>query len=237
MIDYAHRGASEYAPENTLSSFYLGLMQGANGIETDVRRTKDGILVLFHDDTVDRVTDGSGKLSDFTLEELKKLKVFGNNTTGFHDSVVTLREFLEKFSCYDITFAIELKGEGIEEDTLAMIKEFNLMEKTVFTSFQFDYIKKIKEIDKSARVGWLIFTTEESATEKLLSIGGEEICPQAENVTSELMNEWRSAGLGVRAWGVLNVQLMKNMCDFKVDGMTVNFPDRLFQYLSQMKMG
>ncbi len=237
MIDYAHRGASEYAPENTLSSFYLGLMQGANGIETDVRRTKDGVLVLFHDDTVDRVTDGSGKLSDFTLEELKKLKVFGNNTTGFHDRVVTLREFLEKFSCYDITFAIELKGEGIEEDTLAMIKEFNLMEKTVFTSFQFDYIKKIKELDKSARVGWLIFTTEESATEKLLSIGGEEICPQAENVTSELMNEWRSAGLGVRAWGVLNVQLMKNMCDFKVDGMTVNFPDRLFQYLSQMKMG
>ena len=237
MIDYAHRGASEYAPENTLSSFYLGLMQGANGIETDVRRTKDGILVLFHDDTVDRVTDGSGKLSDFTLEELKKLKVFGNNTTGFHDSVVTLREFLEKFSCYDITFAVELKSEGIEEDTLAMIKEFNLMEKTVFTSFQFDYIKKIKELDKSARVGWLIFTTEESATEKLLSIGGEEICPQAENITSELMNEWRSAGLGVRAWGVLNVQLMKNMCDFKVDGMTVNFPDRLFQYLSQMKMG
>lgn len=237
MINYAHRGGSEYAPENTLSSFYLGLMQGANGIETDVQRTKDGVLVLFHDDTVDRVTDGSGKLSDFTLEELKKLKVFGNNTTGFYDHVVTLREFLEKFSCYDITFAIELKGAGVEEDTLAMIKEFNLMEKTVFTSFQFDYIKKIKELDKSARVGWLIFTTEENATEKLLSIGGEEMCPQAENVTSELMNEWRSAGLGVRAWGVTSVQLMKNMCDFEVDGMTVNFPDRLFQYLSQIKMG
>ena len=51
MINYAHRGASEYAPENTLSSFYLGLLQGANGIETDIQRTKDGVLVLFHDDT------------------------------------------------------------------------------------------------------------------------------------------------------------------------------------------
>lgn len=237
MINYAHRGGSEYAPENTLSSFYLGLMQGANGIETDVQRTKDGVLVLFHDDTVDRVTDGSGKLSDFTIEELKKLKVFGNNTTGFYDRVVTLREFLEKFSSYDITFAIELKDAGVEEDTLAMIKEFNLMEKTVFTSFHFDYIKKIKELDKNARVGWLIFTTEENAPEKLLSIGGEEMCPQAENVTTELMNEWRSAGFDVRAWGVVSVQLMKNMCDFEVDGMTVNFPDRLFQYLSQLKMG
>lgn len=60
MINYAHRGASEYAPENTLSSFYLGLLQGANGIETDVQRTKDGVLVLFHDPTIDRVTNGNG---------------------------------------------------------------------------------------------------------------------------------------------------------------------------------
>ena len=70
MINYAHRGASEYAPENTLSSFYLGLMQGANGIETDVQRTKDGVLVLFHDNTLDRVSNVSGNLSEYTYEEL-----------------------------------------------------------------------------------------------------------------------------------------------------------------------
>ena len=232
MINYAHRGASEYAPENTLSSFYLGLMQGANGIETDVQRTKDGHLVLFHDDTVDRVTDGKGNLCDFTLEELKNLKVYGNNTTDFYDRVVTFREFLEKFSCYDITFAIELKGPGVEEDSLNMIKEFGIMDKTIFTSFKFDYIKKIKELDKSAKVGWLMFADEENATEKLLSIGGEEMCPMTEKVTPELMKEWRNAGLNVRAWGVTNIPIMKNMCDAGVDGMTVNFPDRLFQYLN-----
>ena len=115
MINYAHRGASEYAPENTLSSFYMGLQLGANGIETDVQRTKDGVLVLFHDDTVDRVTNGVGKLCDYTLDELKELKVFGNSTTGFYDRIVTFREFLEKFSNYDIQFAIELKGPGVEE--------------------------------------------------------------------------------------------------------------------------
>ena len=232
MINYAHRGASEYAPENTLSSFYMGLMQGANGIETDVQRTKDGHLVLFHDDTVDRVTDGKGNLSDFTLEELKKLKVYGNNTNGFYDRVITLREFLEKFSCYDITFAIELKGPGVEKDSLHLIKEFGIMDKTVFTSFKFDYIKKIKELDKSAKVGWLMLGDEENAAEKLLSIGGEEMCPMAEKITPELMKEWRDAGLNVRAWGVTNVSIMKNMCDAGVDGMTVNFPDRLFQYLN-----
>ena len=232
MINYAHRGASEYAPENTLSSFFLGLMQGANGIETDVQRTKDGHLVLFHDDTVDRVTDGKGKLADYTLEELKNLKVYGNNTTGFYDRVVTFREFLEKFACYDITFAIELKGPGVEEDSLNLIKEFGILNKTVFTSFQFDYIAKIKELDKTARVGWLTTDVDDSATEKLLSIGGEEMCPMAEKVNPELMKKWRDAGLGVRAWGVTSVALMKKMCEMEVDGMTVNFPDRLFQYMN-----
>ena len=117
MINYAHRGASEYAPENTLSSFYLGLLQGANGIETDVQRTKDGVLVLFHDPTIDRVTNGTGNLCDYTLEELKALKVTANVTNTFYDRIVTLREFLEKFASYDINFAIELKVEGVEEET------------------------------------------------------------------------------------------------------------------------
>lgn len=233
MINYAHRGASEYAPENTLSSFYLGLLQGANGIETDVQLTKDGVPVLFHDDTVDRVSDGHGKLSNYTLEELKKLKIFGNCTTGFYDRIVTLREFFEKFSAYDIQFAMELKGPGVEAVTLAMVKEFGLMEKTTFTSFQFDYIQTIKELDTAARVGWLVEEGDEKAVETLLSIGGEEIAPKADLITEETMKTWRKAGLGVRAWGVGNVSVMKKMCQLSVDGMTVNFPDRLFQYLNR----
>ena len=233
MINYAHRGASEYAPENTLPSFYLGLLQGANGIETDVQLTKDGIPVLFHDDTVDRVSDGHGKLSDHTLEELKALKITGNCTTGFYDRIVTLREFLEKFSCYDISYAMELKGAGVEAVTLDMMKEFGLMEKTTFTSFQFDYIKKIKELDSAARVGWLVEQVDEETLQKLLDIGGEELAPEACLITEETMAHWRSLGLGVRAWGVSNVSVMKRMCRMGVDGMTVNFPDRLFQYLSR----
>ena len=231
MINYAHRGASEYAPENTLSSFYLGLLLGANGIETDVQKTKDGVLVLFHDGTIDRVSDGSGKLSDYTWEELKKFHIYGNNTTGFSDRMITLREFFEKFSQYDIHFAIELKGAGVEEETLAMVKEFGLMEKTTFTSFHFEYLRKVKELDPVARIGWLTSSIDDETINRLLEIGGEEIAPKAEVVTAELMKNWRKSGLGVRAWGVSNVSLMKKMCQMGVDGMTVNFPDRLSQYL------
>lgn len=231
MINYAHRGASEYAPENTLSSFYLGLLQGANGIETDVQKTKDGVLVLFHDETVDRVSDGSGKLCDYTYDELENLKIYGNATTGFYDRIVTLRAFLEKFSQYNIRFAIELKGADVEEETLAMIKAFGVMDKTTFTSFQFPYIKKIKELDQSARVGWLTAATDDDTVKKLQGIGGEEIAPKAELIAAELMAAWRKAGLGVRAWGVHSVALMKKMCQLKVDGMTVNFPDRLYEFI------
>ena len=231
MINYAHRGASEYAPENTLSSFYLGLLQGANGIETDVQRTKDGVLVLFHDDTLDRVSNKQGKLSDYTWDELKNVKIYGSCTTGFYDRIVTLREFLVNFSVYDINFAIELKGADVEKETLEMVKEFGIMDRTTFTSFYFEYIEKIKELDKTARVGWLTSSINDEVIKSLLEIGGEEIAPKAEFVTEELMEKWRKAGLGVRAWGVINIALMKKMCALGVDGMTVNFPDRLQEYL------
>jgi glycerophosphoryl diester phosphodiesterase len=235
MINYAHRGGSEYAPENTLSSFYLGLLQGANGIETDVQKTKDGVLVLFHDDTVDRVTDGTGKLCDYTFEELRKLKVYGSCTTGFYDRIITLREFLENFARYDISFAMELKGPDVEEGTLSMIKEFGVLEKTTFTSFQLDYIKKIKELDKNARVGYLCFPEDTDADEKLLAFGAEEIAPEAIAINEDTIAKWRAKGLGVRAWGVTSIAIMKKMADLGVDGMTVNFPDRLFEYLNRNK--
>ncbi|MBQ7820850.1 MAG: hypothetical protein IJ391_01015 [Clostridia bacterium] len=235
MINYAHRGASQYAPENTLSSFYLGLLQNANGIETDVRRSKDGELILFHDDTLERVAEISSRVNDLTLHELKQIKIYKTPNIGFYDRIVTFREFLEHFASYDINFAIELKDNGIEADVLKLTKEFGIMEKTTFTSFAFDYLKNIKDADKSARIGWLIVNPDEQSVERLLEIGGEEIAPKAENITKELMQMLRSKNLGVRAWGVSNTELMKKMCELKVDGMTVNFPDLLQKHICGTK--
>ena len=226
MINYAHRGASEYAPENTMASFYLGLMQGANGIETDVRRSRDGVLVLFHDDRLDWVTDTSGTVSDYTWEELQRVKVFGNSTTGFYGRIPTLEAFLQAFSLYDISFAIELKEENLEAGVLELAKRYQICHKMTVTSFQFDYLKKVKALDKTVRTGWLIGNPTDEDIHKLLAIDGEEMAPKAENVTPELMEKLRKAGLGVRAWGVVNKDLMKKMCKVGVDGMTVNFPDR-----------
>lgn len=235
MINYAHRGASEYAPENTLSSFCLGLLQGANGIETDVQRTKDGVLVLFHDDTLDRVTDSTGKISDYTLEELKRVKVYGCCTTGYYDRIITFREFLEKFAEYDINFAIELKVDDTEQDVIDLINEFHIKPQTTVTSFGFERLRKAKKIDSTVRVGLLTASNGIDRIKELKEINGEEMCPQAEKTTNESVKALREAGFGVRAWGISGYHAytyMKQMCEYGVDGMTVNFPDRLKQYLS-----
>ena len=107
FINYAHRGASEYLPENTLLSFYTGVYMKANGIETDVRRTKDGVLVLFHDNTLERVTGDPRSVEECTLAELMELDV---KKDGYTDKIVVFEDFLSKFAFRDILFAIELKG-------------------------------------------------------------------------------------------------------------------------------
>lgn len=233
MINYAHRGASDYAPENTLSAFYLGLLQGANGIETDVQITKDGVLVLFHDNTLDRVTDFSGTVQNYTYDELRKAKVAGSSVTGFYDRIIKFETFLEHFAPYPIQFAIELKSGDVESPVIDLIRKFGIADRTTVTSFHFEYIQKVKEIDPSIRIGWLVHGDGCDCMNQLLAIGGEEMAPQASAMTPESVHILRNAGLGVRAWGVSKVDLMKKMCHLEVDGMTVNFPDRLSVYLDK----
>ena len=101
FIVYAHRGASEYAPENTMSSFYLGLHMGANGIETDIRKTKDGTLILFHDRNLERVMGREGAPEELTYDELRKIPVL-HPTNGKRDVVVRLEDFLRYLGAQDV---------------------------------------------------------------------------------------------------------------------------------------
>ena len=142
FVNYAHRGASEYTPENTLLGFYTGMYMGANGIETDVRMTKDGVLVLFHDGTITRLTGEEGSISDYTLEELKQ---FTFEKNGLTDKIVVFEDFLKQFGWRDITFAIEIKQPGIEPQIADMMRKYNICGKSVVTSFDFECIRKIKE--------------------------------------------------------------------------------------------
>ena len=228
FVNYAHRGASAYMPENTLLSFYEGIAMDANGVETDVQRTKDGALVLYHDNTLDRLVGESGSISDYTFDELRSFRVEKN---GRYDRIPTLEDFLSHFAFRDITFAIELKVADIEKDVADMLIKYDVARKTVVTSFELDYIKKFMEIAPNFRVGYLCCSVDEELLQRLTEIGVDEICPKAETITPDLVRKWHLMGFRVRAWGVANEELMRHAYDCGVDGMTVNFPDKLHSYI------
>ena len=224
FVNYAHRGASEYLPENTMLSFYTGLYMDANGIETDIQRTKDGVLVLFHDSTLQRVTGEAGSVPDYTFEELQRFFVKKN---GHCDKITKFEDFLQHFAFRDITFAIELKGAGVETDTADLLRKYDMAEKTVVTSFHYDYLENFRAHAPEFQIGWLVKEVTEETLAALKALGAEEICPLAETLTKEQVDAWHAAGLRVRAWGVGNEDIMRHAYTCGVDGMTVNFPDRL----------
>jgi glycerophosphoryl diester phosphodiesterase len=229
FVNYAHRGASEYLPENTLLAFYTGLYMGANGIETDIQKTKDNVLALFHDDTLARVTGEAGSIQDYTFAQLQEFSVKKN---GFTDKIVAFEDFLQKFSFRDITFAIELKGAGVEAATADLLRKYHMESKTVVTSFHLDYLETFRRYAPEFQIGYLAEEINDALLAKLHALGAEELCPEAQTMTPEKVSAWHRAGFRVRAWGVYNEALMCHACACGADGMTVNFPDKLTDYLT-----
>ena len=232
FINYAHRGASEYAPENTLLSFYTGIFMGANGIETDVQRTKDGVLVLFHDGSLTRVTGEEGAVADYTYEELRRFSVKKGHLS---DKICTLEAFLQNFSHRDLTFAIELKSAGVEEDTAALIRRYGAEEKAVITSFHFDFVRTMRVVAPELKCGFLTSTVTDELLAEMKELGIGEICPKAAEITAADTARWHEMGFGVRAWGVADEEIMIRACETGVDGMTVNFPDKLNAYIAKKR--
>ena len=230
FVTYAHRGASEYCPENTFLSFYTGLYMGANGIETDVRKTKDGVLVLFHDSTLERVVGKEGAIEDYTYDELQDFLVKKGELS---DWIPTLEDFLSHFAHRNITFAIELKAPDVEETVADMILRYGVEKKTFVTSFNLEYIKNIKKYAPCLRIGYLAKTVDQTVINELISIGADEICPRGTDVTPDKVAAWHRLGFNVRAWGISDEQIMRAVYDAGADGMTVNFPDRLISYILQ----
>ncbi len=233
FIVYAHRGASEYAPQNTMKSFKLGIEQGANGIETDIQKTKDGVLVLFHDDETGKILGIDGKISDYTYSELQEHTVKMYDGSDTNEKIPTLKEFLEFVKQLNLTLALEIKQDGIEKDVIDMVLKFGIENNVTITSFEFEHIRRTKELLPSLRVGYLIGGITDEIVEKLKKIGAEEICPKAELLTAEDVKKMKQLGFDIRAWGVFNLEIAKHMIDMDIDGMTANFPDSCIEYLKK----
>lgn len=234
FVNYAHRGASEYAPDSTKVAFDMGIKMNANGIETDLHKTKDGHIVLFHNLNLDDRSSGTGPLKAHTLEELKEMDFGAWKDEKYKgEKILTLEEFAELYFHLDLTFALELKAPDCERETLEIIEKYGVENKVFVTSFYFEFLEKMRELDENIRLGWLVGKTNEDICKKLLTIKGSQVCPQACFTEKEDVDLINSYGFRTRIWGVSSIELMEKMCTFDIDGMTCNFPDKLYQHLKE----
>lgn len=228
MINYAHRGASEYFPENTLRAFYAGLEMQANGIETDIQRTKDGVLVLHHDDTLTRIIGDHRPISDCTYEELLQMDFGlwrGKSFAG--ERIPTLETFLIHFGRRGLKLALEIKQIGIESDSIALVNKLQCRNDVVFTSFYWESIEAIRELDPLLYTGFLTDRISSDILNKLARAGVPQICPRLDCVSESDMEIAKQRGFSVRFWGIRDEKDMHRAIQLKGDGMTCNFPDKL----------
>lgn len=236
MINYAHRGASEYYPENTLRSFCAGLDMHADGIETDIQRTKDGVLVLHHDDTLERIPHVSGSVKDYTYDELLRMDFGAFKGARFAgERIVKLDTFLTHFANRGLTLALEIKQQGIEADCLAAVNEHACRREVIFTSFIWESVTALRALDPQIRLGYLTYAITEDVLDKLSKHGIQQVCPRVDLVTKESMALAQSRGFSVRFWGVKTIELMNRALALGGDGMTCNFPDKLHAALEQQR--
>ena len=149
----AHRGLSSKYPENTLPAINAAIENGFYGCEFDIHTTKDGVWVLNHDTSIDKMTDGTGEISDYTYEELLKFNV--DNGQGIENyknlKLPTLAETLQAISNSDIVAFIEIKGYNTEAfaDLISMIYEYNLIKRTIIISFDMEALIALRELDEN----------------------------------------------------------------------------------------
>ena len=228
----AHRGASGYAPENTLEAFLLAIEQGADGIELDVQLSRDGIPVVIHDETIDRVTDRTGYVKDYTLQELKELTVLKDRFPQYSQSKIpTLKEVLEAVKSSGIQVNIELKTgiywyTDIEKKVAEIVEETGMKEKIIYSSFNHYSVQRIKEIVPDAETAYLysdvILNVEDYARKTKV----DGLHPAVYHVKmADFLKGYIESGLNVRVWTVNEEADMKALTEAGVTAVITNYPD------------
>lgn len=238
---FAHRGASQYAPENTLEAFRLAMEQGADGIELDVHLSADGELVVIHDEQLDRTTDGHGLVKDHTLAQLQALCA-DNHMEGFAAAhIPTLRQVLELVRPGNIQVNIELKTgilwyEGIEKKTMDLVKKLDMQDRVIYSSFNHYSIEEVRRLDPTAETAYLfsdvIFEVEKYAAHR----GVDGLHPALWHVKmADFLTDYLNSGLAVRVWTVNRPEDMRMLMERGVDAVITNDPKLALQVRDQLE--
>lgn len=229
---FAHRGACKYAPENTLASFELAVEQGADAIELDVKLSADDEVMVIHDQTVERTTEGTGKVNRLSLRELKELDAGSHFGTGFKgEKIPTLDEVFESVG-KSIFINVELTNYSSRQDdliplTAAIVKRHGLQKTLLFSSFAPINLRRMKVLLPEVPVGLLALdgilgTVNRSKVYQKLSPG--IIHPNLKDVNAGLMARERRRSRRVHVWTVNEESDLRRMNELGVDGVFTDDP-------------
>lgn len=225
MLAIAHRGASGHAPENTRAAFDRAIEMGADMIEADVQVTRDGHLVLFHDDLVDRTSNGQGPVADHTLAELRELDVGSWFAAPFAgERIVTLAEFAEVY-VPRIPVCLEIKDPLAVEPLMETIGAWDAMSSMHVTSFSWTALLHALSLHPHPALGFLSTTFDRDVIQRCMRRGLDQICPPAHLLERGLVDEAHDGGLVVRAWGVRELRDVDLLVATGADGATINWPE------------
>ena len=223
ILKIGHRGAKGYEPENTLVSFEKAIQMGADGIELDVHLSVDGHLIVIHDETVDRTTNGKGVVNQLTLQELKAFRI--NDTY----EIPTLEEVLDLVNqrCF---VNIELKNQDTAEKVVKLIEHYISVKNWIHahfivSSFDWNALQQVRFLNDEIRIGVLTETDLELAISFARFMKAEALHPDFQLLTNEYTAKIQEKGILVFPWTVNETDDIQRIKSFKVNGIITDFLD------------
>lgn len=226
----AHRGYSGRYPENTMLAFQKAAEAGCDEIELDVQMTKDHVAVVFHDERIDRVTDGTGYVRDYTYEELKRFNA-AKCWEGKYGTMAipTFEEYCMWVKDEPVTTNIELKTgiyyyEGLEETIIGLLGKYRLERKVMFSSFNHVSLLKAKELEPDIECGILVDGGLGNAGYFCSRYGFECYHPNGAKLTDDVAESCDRYGIKINAWTVNDMALLEKLDSFHCAGVITNHP-------------
>jgi glycerophosphoryl diester phosphodiesterase len=225
MLKIAHRGFKGIAPENTLLAFQKAVEFNVDAIELDVHLSSDGYIIVIHDETIDRTTNGKGYVNKLSLQELKSFQIDGNH------KIPTLQEVFDLVDQKCI-INIELKGVGTTEPVVALIEHY-IEEKNwnynhfLVSSFDWNALQQLRLLNDKIPIGVLTHTDLSLAFAFAKFMKSETIHPYFHLLTKENTLQMQDKGLQVYAWTINEIEDIQKIKTLNVNGIISDFPDRL----------
>jgi len=220
FMNWGHRGASGHQPENTLLAFQTAIAMGANGIECDIRESRDGRLIIFHDETLTRIAGSPSPINQLTFSEIRKVNA------GNQERIPELKELL-KTTPPDFLLNLEIK-EARPEKLLDQVYRHHVEHRVLLSSFDSETLLRIRSLDSTISLGYLVNRKEESAVfKKANKMKATALHLSSRLITKDKIARVHQEGFLVYAYTVDAPKQMSHFIKMGINGLFTNYPDRL----------